>query len=249
MSISAIHRDDLHRVIQDRVKEFIVERGYRTGDLLPAEAELSRQLGISRASLREAMRSLQALGIVETRHGAGTFVGRFSFGLMTDGMAFQIGRSQAGETVSRELIEMLAVREVLETSIVSRLVHHYTQEDIDALYQAAAEMEQLADRSELFTEVDWRFHELLYRPAENQWLTQLLQSFWTVFYRVRDTPPQSLHLVATARHHREVVDAIVARDAAAAARAMTRHFTGVLEWITEQGGTPMLIGDPLGEEK
>jgi DNA-binding FadR family transcriptional regulator len=246
MSINAIPRDDLHRVIQERVKQFIVEQGYTSGDLLPPEAELARQLGTSRASLREAIRSLQTLGIVETRHGRGTFVGTFSFGSLTDGMTFQMGKRQANDGVPRELIEMLAVREVLESSLVARLVHDYTDDDIANLYALAAEMEQLAANDVLFTTIDWRFHELLYRPAHNQWLTQLLESFWTVFYRVRDSPPEARHLVATARHHREVVDAIVARDPDAAARAMAVHFTGVMEWVSEQGGVPRLVGDPLG---
>lgn len=103
-----IRREALHQTVQDRIKRFIIERGYRPGDPLPAEAELARALGVSRPSLREAIKALQILGVVETRHGAGTFVGRFSFSPMVDGLIFRI-RSDLGRDVQTIRLSLIHI--------------------------------------------------------------------------------------------------------------------------------------------
>ena len=175
----SVRRELLHQAIQDRVKQFIIEHGFQPGDLLPAEADLARTLGTSRPSLREAMRALQTLGVVETRHGAGTFVGRFSLEPFADGLAFQIAveHRRDDRRVARDLRELVAIREVLESGLVARLAGTYGEADLAALYHQVAEMEELAATGQMFTENDWRFHELLYRPTGNRLLLQLLQSF------------------------------------------------------------------------
>jgi len=240
----SLRREVLHQAIQDRVKQFIIERGLRPGDPLPAEPELAKSLGISRPSLREAMRSLQTLGVVETRHGSGTFVGRFSLAPLTDGLAFQIDieHRQDDRRVARDLRELVAIREVLESELVGRLAGSYSKEDLAALSQLADEMERRAAKGQMFAEEDWRFHELLYHSTGNRLLLDLLQAFWAVFDRVRETTPAPEQLQATARHHREIVDALAAGDGPAAAHAMTVHFSGILRWTREQGDDSGLLG-------
>lgn len=235
-------RELLHQATQDRVKQFIIKHGFQQGDPLPAEAELARTLGISRPSLREAMRSLQTLGVVETRHGAGTFVGRFSFESLTAGLAFQIRIGGEDERrIARDLHELVAIREVLETGLVSRLAGTYTPETLTALYVLTAEMEKLTAEGEMFSAQDWRFHDMLYRHTGNVLLLDLLGSFWGVFDRVRQAIPAPEQLQNTARHHREIVDALAAGDGEAAGCAMATHFSGILRWISERGGDDTLI--------
>jgi DNA-binding FadR family transcriptional regulator len=238
-------RELLHDSTQDRVKQFIIDHGLRAGDPLPPEAELARQLGISRPSMREAMRALQTMGVVETRHGVGTFVGHFSFDSFTDGLAFQIdiGR-QDDRGMARDLHELVAIREVLESALVARLAGTYSANEIAALYDLTAEMERLAAEGEMFAEEDWRFHELLYRNSGNRLLIRLLESFWTVCDRVRQSKPSPEYLQTTARHHRELVNALAAGDSAGSAKAMTVHFWGIMQWFDEQGQNNNLLGMP-----
>ena len=65
----------IFRAAQERIKQYIVDNALRPGDPLPTEFDLSRSLGISRNSLREALKALETIGVVETRHGLGSFVG------------------------------------------------------------------------------------------------------------------------------------------------------------------------------
>lgn len=239
-------RELLHQSAQDRVKQFIIDHGYGAGDPLPPEAELARQIGVSRPSLREAMRVLQTIGVVEARHGVGTFVGHPSFDAFTNGLVFQIDveNRQDENRIARNLNELVAIREALESAVVARMAGKYPDDDIAELYRLTERMEASAAKGEMFAGDDWAFHEVLYRPTGNRLLLRLLQAFWTVSDRVRQTIPSPEQLQLTARHHRDLVDALAAGDGIAAAEAMRVHFSGILTWFDERGENSGLIGYP-----
>lgn len=228
----AIRRELLHQTVQDRIKQFILERGFRAGDLLPAEADLARALGVSRPSLREAMKALQLLGVVETRHGAGTFVGRFSLEPLVEGLTFRIlmDRPRAVQTV-RDLLE---IRMVLESTLIRRIADSHTPDQIEELQRLVGRMEERAARGETFPEEDRAFHEALYRPLGNQMVVSLLQAFWDVIALVRhELGFEFVAPMVTAADHRRLVDAIAAGDGDAAAAAMVRHFHGIQQRLPE----------------
>ena len=244
--VTGSRRELLHDSVQDRVKQFIIDSGYRAGEPLPPEAELARQVGVSRPSLREALRALQTIGVVETRHGVGTFVGHFSFDAFTNGLAFQIDieNRQDDSRIARDLNELVAIREVLESAVVARLAGTYSEQQIAELYALTEKMEQAAAEGRTFPKEDWQFHELLYRPTGNTLLIRMLNAFWTVSDRVRQTTPAPDFLRQTASDHRVLVDALAAGDADAAAEAMRVHFSGILRWFDERGENNGLIGYP-----
>lgn len=230
-----IRRDELQQSIQSSVKRYIIEHHLHTGDPMPAEAELARQLGVSRPSLREAMKVLQTIGVIETRHGAGTFVGSFDLRPLTDGLAFQIRVEQQRTKVPRDVAELLELRELLECALVRRLAQDPPPSDqIARLYALCDEMDACARRGEVYRALDWRFHELLHGPRGNRLILQFLEALWTIFDEVRHETERLDLLVHTARDHRLIVDAIVAGDPDGAAAAMSRHFGGVLAWIADQ---------------
>jgi len=219
-------RELLHLAVQDRIKRFIIAGGFQPGDLLPPEAELARALGVSRPSLREAMKALQSVGLVETRQGAGTFVGRFSLDHLVAGLAFTI-RSDLGRNL-RTLRDLVEIREILERDLVARVAPLMTPPLLERLTSLVAGMEARAERGELFPAEDRAFHEALYRPLGNALLTQLLGAFWEVFAAVRDELPGEGPLSReTAAGHRRIVEALAAGDGPAAAAAMTAHFAGI----------------------
>src|SRR5688500_1293484 len=97
--------------VQDRIVDLIHERGLLPGAPMPTEPQLMDLLGASRNSVREAVRALQALGIVEIRHGFGTFVGRASLDVMSPSLRFRIRSGLSGGIHAlRDLVE---VRELL----------------------------------------------------------------------------------------------------------------------------------------
>lgn len=223
----SLRREQLHQSIQDRVKQYILERGFQAGDALPAEAELARELGISRPSLREAIRVLQTLGVVETRHGSGTFVGRFSLTPLVDGLAFSI-RVSSGQNTVRAIWELLQIREILERDLVASIAADLPDDALDGLDALVRAMEARTARGEEFSEEDRAFHQLLYRELGNPLIVQLIQAFWDIFDRLRGELPDVIsELSSIVEHHRSIVDALQRRDGAAAAAAMAAHFDGL----------------------
>lgn len=211
---------------QDRVKQFILERGYSSGDSLPPEPSLAKELGISRASLREAISALQSQGILESHQGRGTFVSSFSFASVVSSLGFYIELATSADphAQSKDLDQLVEMRELIESALVAELITQYRQADILALYALTTKMAQAADRGEDFIDLDWRFHTILYRSNGNAMLLKLLDSFWEISNRVRLPIPSLEYLRENAENHRKIVDAIASQDARAASDAMRSHF-------------------------
>lgn len=211
---------------QDRMKRFILERGCQSGASLPPEAAMARELGISRASLREAISGLQSQGILESHQGRGTFVSPFSFASLVSSLGFHIELESNAHpgALSNHLYQLVAMRELIESALVAELIDQYRQADILALYALTNKMSQSAERGEDFMDLDWRFHNYLYRRSGNDMLLQLLDSFWQICNEVRKSDLSQGFLRNNAENHRKIVDAIAARDARAASDAMRVHF-------------------------
>ena len=99
-------------VLQDKIKSLIIKQNLKSGDLMPTENELIEQLGVSRSSLREAIKSLEALHILDIRHGVGTFVSESSLVPMIRGLSFHTQLNLHND--HNQLINILDIREILE---------------------------------------------------------------------------------------------------------------------------------------
>lgn len=220
--------------VKHQVTQLILDRRLRPGALLPTEAELMVELGVSRNSVREALKALQALDIVEIRHGHGTYVGQASLTPLADGLTFRTLVQLADDTHAladdtHALAEILQVRAVLEEGLVREVAAVLTDACLSDLEDLVGRMEACAAAGEAFPDLDREFHEVLYRPLGNALVPQLLGAFWNVFHRVagvrgwsQDPAPD-----VTVRRHRDIVAALRAGDVDAAQRAMADHFRGI----------------------
>ncbi|MBD9723562.1 FadR family transcriptional regulator [Streptomyces sp. ID-01-6.2a] len=212
--------------IQHEVMQLILDRRLQAGTPLPTESELMEDLGVSRNSVREGLKALQALGMVDNRHGYGTYVGEASLTPFADGLTFRTLARPDGDTAA--LADILQVREVLEDGLVRRVAGTLTDDELDALEAVVDRMEAAGKAGEPVADLDRDFHELLYASLGNALVPQLLGAFWTVFLRVAgacgrtDDPTPEL----TVRRHRDIVAALRARDVEGAQRAMPDRFRG-----------------------
>lgn len=226
-------RPTLAQQAQRQLMTFIEERGLEPGSPLPSEANLSVSLGISRASLREGMRSLQAIGVVESRQGVGTFVGQVSLEPLEDVVVFSIRSGEVDESL-RAISDLLEVREVLETHLIQHLVDQLSASDFAELDDVIDGMVAKADRDEPFPAEDQAFHDRLYAKADNQLVRTLVSTFWKVSDRVEDQlPPLGMSLHSIADLHRDLVEALRSGDPAETAAAMNRHFVGIRTRVSE----------------
>ena len=213
--------------IRREVMQLILDRKLRPGAPLPTESELMEDLGVSRNSVREALKALQALDIVEIRHGYGTYVGQASLTPFVDGLTFRTLARPDDEMGA--LNEILQVREVLEEGLIRRVATTLSEAELDRLEAVVARMEEAGEEGRSFPELDREFHELLYGSLGNALVPQLLGAFWTVFRRVARAHdwPDATTPSLTARRHRAIVTALRSRDADHAERAMTDHFRDI----------------------
>ncbi len=222
--------------LQRDIKDLIVARGLAAGDPLPTEFDLVEELEVSRNSLREALKALQAVGIVEIRHGFGMYVGHMSLEALVSELAFHSRITPYND--HRDLANVIYLREVLEAGLVRRLIVDHPEADLSEVAEVIAQMDSEAAVDAVSPETDRRFHQVLYRPLGNPLVAQLLGAFWDVYFQLKDDlepPKESAEDVA--RRHRDIYLAVLSGNAAAAEQAMVAHFDGVRSRLRAITGT------------
>lgn len=211
----------LYRSVQDVIKNYILENNLRAGDPLPPETALARQLGISRNSVREAVKALESLGILETRHGSGLFVRDFSFEPLLENLPYGLLSDL------QQLADLQEVRRLLEVGSIEEALRTISDQQLASLQGVVDQMHGRAKRGKGVFEEDREFHRVLFQHLENQVLSKLLGVFWETFHKAsiltdveRDTDPMQ-----TYRNHAAILEAIQARDVAQARSALHQHYT------------------------
>lgn len=212
----------LHVSVRDSLRRYIEDNRLAAGDPLPPESELAQQLGVGRNSVREAIKALESLGVLETRRGVGVFVKAFSFQPLLENLAYGLQISL------REVEELREVRRVLETGLIGRTIAMVGADDLAALREITERMRVKAEAGESFAEEDQSFHRLLFRCQDNATLSALIDVFWMAFYKASDfanlANPTPL---ATWRDHHEIVEAIAAKDVDLARQRLDAHYSGI----------------------
>ncbi|OMH36980.1 FadR/GntR family transcriptional regulator [Tersicoccus sp. Bi-70] len=220
--------------VVDRIKQYILLNRLSPGDPMPTEHELSDQLAVSRSRIREAMKTLSALDIVEVRHGYGTFVGTLSLTGLAESLAFR------GMLTSHRdkhfLADLIDLRELLEIDWAPLIVERLDTEALAAMRALATTMVDLAAQGREFPVEDRQFHQLLVSTSGNALVGQLLDVFWQVHSLVAETIGPPTHLEETAQAHHAIIDAIESGSAEALEAAIRRHYEPIRERMRRSAG-------------
>ena len=220
------------RALQADIMELILERELEAGDPLPTENELSLALGVGRNTLRESLKVLQALGVIEIRHGFGMFVAPSNFDALADGLTFRGRLSLRHQGL--EAMQLVDVRQALESGLIGSSIDAISAEQLAGIEEAVVRMETLAAQGENFTEADAEFHSRLFEPLANDLLSNLMDVFWKVYRKIHvEIGAESNDLMATASIHREIYKAVLAKDKPLASELLNRHFDGIRRRISE----------------
>lgn len=213
----------LHQYAQRAIQDYVLNNKLSAGDPLPGEMELARQLGISRNSVREAIRGLESVGILEVRRGRGVFVRAFSFEPLLEGLFY-------GLLVDLQSVEeLLDVRCVLETGMIGRAIETMNEDTLAQLRAVVDTMHDRASQGLTFPEEDRQFHTLIYQGIESETFLRLLDVFWLANRAAARQLDQDADPEQTWRDHAAILDAIAARDIPLAQSALEHHYTGLKE--------------------
>ena len=197
----------------------LVRMDLKTGDKLPSERQLMKQLEVGRSSLREAMRSLEIMGLVETRSGEGTFVNNDKSRIFSKPLEWGVFD---GEKSTKDLLE---ARTVFEVAIVALTAGRITDKELDAIEQTVKKMEQTRPPDlESFLATDLRFHELLVRAAKNDVLYETMSLTYRILDKERTSGISTEEQYRkSASFHRNIFEALRKHDGSAAKEAMDAH--------------------------
>lgn len=206
------------------IRSYILRNRLKPGDPLPAELSFVSELGVSRSSVREALRTLEALDIVEIRHGSGSFVGSMSLEPMVQTLVLRASLSEATDDVF--LQEVVQQRRWLDLGAARDVVAAYQATPDPQLHEIVDRMEALALKGERFMQEDIQFHDGLLSPLRNELTKQTYGAFWLVHMSVVPNLGEVAYSdqLETARAHRAMLIAAEAGDAEAYLRAVEQHY-------------------------
>jgi GntR family transcriptional repressor for pyruvate dehydrogenase complex len=205
------------------IRQYVVRERLRPGDPLPSERQIQQQLGISRAPVREALRVLQSVGMIEARQGKGLFVGQMDLRPMVDAFVSHL------ELLDADSFEhLLGLRQILELGAVELAAKQRTADDLARMAAILAAMRQRIDRRELVLEEDMGFHDLLVKATHNPLLEYLYACLTPFLVAVREggeLTPATLDECLT--DHTAIYEAVRDRDAGLATLLMQEHMESV----------------------
>lgn len=224
-----VPRSSVVHHIMEQIKDAMASGALRRGDRLPPEPQLAEELQVSRASLREVLKVLESLGIIETRRGAGTFIAKHPKQQVADSLLFLL---LLEDGTQEQLVEL---RYVMETSFTKLAQQRVEPEHLAALEENVAELERAIERDEVTVELDIAFHRAVLEITGNPFVIQVGTSIFELF---RESMGRGVRTKSSSavEHHRAIVEALRSGDPAAVDAAITSSYEF---WQT-------LVGEPPG---
>jgi DNA-binding FadR family transcriptional regulator len=234
MKLKNLKTQDLQGLIQEQLKLYIVENGMKSGDPFPTEHDLAEKLGISRTAIREALKGLETLGIIEVRPGVGRFIGEFNFEAILERLPYNL------EMDIKNFKEVLEVRFCLESWFIAKDINKFTKEDITEFKEILKKLEfqvlnNLEEKESV--EIHSQFHCALYKNSDNSLLINLIKIFSTIqrnlvlLHRYK-TKDRNLFI----RQHKLLLEAIEKRDSRLAQKRLEEHFAEAMAWVERHKG-------------
>ncbi|MBI4608529.1 MAG: FadR family transcriptional regulator [Candidatus Rokubacteria bacterium] len=220
--VEPIKSTRIYEEIVRQIKTLVQEGRLKSGDKLPPERDLAERFRVSRTSVREALRALESVGLIEIRAGEGTFVREISVESLIEPLALVI-------LTQREAVgELFEARRLLEPVIASLAARRATKDEIHEMERILEEQAKEVAAGRTGLAQDAAFHAAIASSAHNRAITRIVHALMDLLAQSRE---DSLHTPGrpTRSHqdHRRILDAIQRRDSAAAQRAMLDHLVAV----------------------
>lgn len=217
VEFEAIRRNKVYEDVARQIQNHILEH-LKPGDMLPPERELGQKFGVSRGSVRDAIRSLELIGLLEPRQGMGTVVREPPADVLVKPLAAVIVQK-------RKLVgELLDVRKIIEPPLAGRAARHATASQIAEMEQILERQKEKVLRGEMSIEEDSEFHYRIALASDNSVVLRIVDVLMDL---LRETRERSLQTRGRAEKslagHRRILAALKRHDPAASEAAMRRH--------------------------
>jgi len=217
-----IKKSKVYEEIVAKIKDMVEKGRFKAGDQLPVERELAEVFRVSRSSVREALRSLESQGFIESRQGDGTYIARQPAESLVRPLASVI------LTEKDDQMELFEMRRMIEPDLAYLAAERATEEEIAMMEKVLTLQQDQIDRGDYETDVDRNFHYIMARAARNKALLRITDNIIDLlaesreqYLQVEGRPQKSI------LRHREVLEAIRARDPERAEKCMLEHLVDI----------------------
>lgn len=232
------------RVVEDRIREYITENNLPAGARLPGEAWFAEQLRVGRPLVREAMKGLEAVGMIEARRGVGRFVSTFDPEAYLSNYTTEMLLNSFSEQ------ELNETRCLLEIAMAADATSRLTDDDLLEIQRMWEQIQEAATRGKADAEADLGLHRVIMARADNRLIVAMLDALYALTVR-RYGNASHPHLPEKLREdlaeHAAIVDAAKARDGRAVRAALVNHFrTTATRLGFEQRWHDVFAQEPVG---
>lgn len=214
-----LREDKLYIQAFREIRSYMLRNGLKAGDLLPTEQAMSEMLGVSRNVLREAIKSMELMGMVSACPGKGTVIKEFSLDFVFQNVLF--------DTVSADstaIPELLDIRKKIELGYMHQAYQCLTDADVARLREILEAIKEKWKHSAYFHQEDRDFHMAIFAPLHNKTLDSLMSAIWAVDENFK-TEEKFKHLGSTIDKHESIVFALEQHNPEAFEAAMLMHFS------------------------
>jgi GntR family transcriptional repressor for pyruvate dehydrogenase complex len=228
MHLQPVKKSRLYESVVDQIRSLILANDYTPGDRLPSERELAEQLSIGRPSVREALRILGTMGLIEIRAGNGTYVRDVSLLPYMESLITLI--SSRLKTREEDILKLWQVRKILEAGNVGLACARMTSKRLEKMGECVQEMEKNIGNREVFISTGVQFHREIAEATGNEMLIMLWNNVWDLIlrsdlYRRRSSP--HFRMLRPPRQsledHRRICRALRQGNRVESLRAMEEH--------------------------
>ena len=221
MTLTAIKKKRIYEDIVAQVRGLLADGQVKAGDQLPSERELSDRFQVSRASVREALRTLESMGLVEIRSGEGTYVAASVETLLSPLASAILQQKDV-------LLEIFEARKIVEPEIAALAAERANPEEVEQLERILYDQARQIAEGGTGVEADTAFHSTLAQAAKNKVFLKLNDAIVDSLYETRERSLQSHGRPGRSlAGHREILEAIRTKDAARAKTAMLEHLDAI----------------------
>ncbi|XCB29283.1 GntR family transcriptional regulator [Arcanobacterium hippocoleae] len=229
----ALSNENRSKSTMNAIKSYILANGLKPGDPLPTEAALCESLGVSRSSVREALRKLEALDIVTVHQGRGSFVGEMSLQPLVETLVLRTALQHT--TGDQSLSEVVAVRRALDLGIAREIVNAMKGTKNPEIWDLVNRMAEKAATGESYFAEDIEFHSAIFCYLRNDLVQQLMSALWLINQTIipkmnRNDGSTKINrndgseLQTTAGAHRKMLAAAEAGDLESYIQAVEQHY-------------------------
>ena len=232
-----VERTILWEQVAEQLMTMLREKHLRPGDKLPPERELAALMQVSRPSLREALRALSMMNVLEVRQGAGTFVTSLEPELLVEHLDFVLSLDDSS------LIELFEARKIVEIGIAGLAAQRITDEELADLEDGLARSQETLHHPADFLRADEQLHKTITQAARNPIMSRVIDSISRLLMVSRSRTVEIAGVrEKTVEDHRAIVAALKRRDPEAAQQAMLQHLNNVEKGLLRSHS---LAGDPV----